>query len=361
MPSRPHAVFRSVFASILMSLILYLVNTCLTLLLDRFSMNLSIPFSSKRMESMTSYESQIAQHIINPETIEDRMDDIGGLVHVKQQIRSQVLLPLKHPKLFFSEKHKIRPPRGILLYGPPGTGKTMLARAIAAEAKVPFFSLTLASLENKWYGESSKLLAATFSLAHKMQPCVLFFDEIDGMIRTRSEADQSCVYAFKTEFLTHMDGIGKKADDAVIVIGCTNNQKSLDPAVSRRLPAQFEVELPSQQEIVRIFQLQLRHDDATVDERELTKLVNQMGPGRSGSDVVEIIRTAWASRLRNVVDSETFQRRVHEDGSTPEDLRRWVGNLRAHNIIEAIKDKGWYRQENESDDEEELPPEPPGC
>lgn len=235
----------------------------------------------------------------------------------------------------------------------------MLARAIAAEANVSFFSLTLASLENKFYGESSKLLAATFSLARKMQPCVLFFDEIDGMIRMRSDADQSCVYAFKTEFLSHMDGMGKKVDDAVIVIGCTNNAHNLDPAVSRRLPAQFKVDLPSRPELVHIFQLRLKDDNTDITQSDLEYIVSQMKDGRSGSDVVEIVRSAWTIQLRNVIDTDSFQRRINEADSQPEDLQRWVGKLNSHHILDAIKEKGWLLPDviqPASDDEEEGPP-----
>ena len=97
-----------------------------------------------------------------------------------------------------------------IIQGPPGTGKTMLARAIAGEAQVPFFALTLATLESKWHGESVKLLEAAFRLARRVQPCILFFDEIDGMIRRRSGLDDSHVYAFKTQFLMHMDGVRKR-------------------------------------------------------------------------------------------------------------------------------------------------------
>ena len=223
----------SVVMTIVTSLILYLTNLAVANLISMVHDNgLGLPIR----KSLNSYETQIAQNIVQPAQISERLDNIGGLHAIKEAIRSQVLLPLRHSNIFFGNVKALHPPRGILLHGPPGTGKTMLARAIAAEANCPFVSLTLSNLENKFFGETSKLLNATFTLAQKLQPCVLFFDEIDGMIRTRSDSDQSCVYGFKTEFLTHMDGVNSRKSDAIIVVGCTNCADKLDPAVKRRLP-----------------------------------------------------------------------------------------------------------------------------
>lgn len=341
------------------SLIFYIVNAVTSLMLDTLSGNgtLTLPFVSKKLHNLTSYESQIMQQIVQPEAITERLDDIGGLSYIKEEIRAQVLLPLKYPKLFFTETHALRPPRGILLHGPPGTGKTMLARAIAAEANVPFFALTLSTLENKFYGESSKLLSATFSLARKMQPCVLFFDEIDGMIRMRSELDQSCVYAFKTEFLMHMDGIGKRKDDAVIVMGCTNCASKLDQAVSRRLPQQYQVNLPTKSELIDIFVLNLK--DAHMNRNEIEEVVDCMVEGCSGSDVVEIVRAAWALQLQQAVTTDTFQKRIQDDKATAEDLKQWVGAVKQRHVMDVLSKKRWLRYSSspaESDCEEDVPP-----
>ena len=150
--------------AIVTSLILYVANHVMLSLVDWFQPG-SIPLISKRTHKLNTYEVQIAQNIIKPELIAERLDDIGGLKDIKTEIRSQVLLPLKYPKIFFADVRALHPPRGLLFYGPPGTGKTMLARCIAAEAGVPFISLTLSTLENKYFGESSKLLHANIQLS----------------------------------------------------------------------------------------------------------------------------------------------------------------------------------------------------
>ena len=346
----------SLVMTLVTSLVLYFANHILGVVLAGLQPS-ALPFVSKRTRNLNSHEAQIAQNIVQPEGIKERMNDIGGLEAIKDEIRSQVLLPLRHSKIFFSSVKALHPPRGILLHGPPGTGKTMLARAIAAEAGCPFLSLTLSNLENKFFGESSKLLQATFSLARKLQPCVLFFDEIDGMIRTRTDHDQSCVYGFKTEFLTHMDGIGTKDTDAIIVIGCTNCADKLDPAVKRRLPRQYKIDLPNDDEIVDIFLLNLAGTGMT--RNELRDVVSQMKRGASGSDIANIVRDAWTIQLLQHTKTLSFLRRLEQNDTTAEDIERIVGRIKPRHILSALKAQGWLEpppEDHATDDDERPPP-----
>ena len=330
-------MLRSITHAVATSVVLCIVNLTIAYLLHVLGF-ISLPLNKKR----DAYEAQVAEQLVEPSSITDSLDDIGGLTKIKAEIRAQVLLPLKHPKIFFSSTHNIRPPRGVLLYGPPGTGKTMLARAIAGEARVPFFALTLATLESKWYGESSKLLAATFGLAQKLQPCVLFFDEIDGMIRKRSDLDQNHVYAFKTEFLMHMDGIGKRTDEAVIVIGCTNCASSLDPAVHRRFPQQYKIDLPTRTELGDILALHTRAGKS-LSASGINDVINHMGEGRSGSDIAELVRAACAVQLQQALASDAVKTKLLDGSATPDDLQRLVGSMKRRHLYVALKDKGWYR------------------
>ena len=341
----------SLVVSIITSVLLYFVSHASSHLTEM----IQAPFMSKT-KGLNSYEAQIAQQIVKPENITDRLDDVGGLASVKQQIRSQVLLPLQHPRIFFGDVKSLHPPRGVLFYGPPGTGKTMLARAIAAEAGVPFISLTLATLESKFFGESSKLLSATFSLARKMQPCVVFFDEIDGMIRTRSDQDQSCVYGFKTEFLTHMDGMQTKHSDALIVIGCTNCPDKLDPAVRRRLPKQFCIGLPTADELADIMALNLTN--TTLSKCDINHIVSKIKTGCTGSDAADVVRTAHTLHMMQYTSSSTFLQRLQEQSTTAEDIERVVGTIQSRHLIEALRSKGMLVEESdiEDDDAEESPP-----
>ena len=307
-----------------------------------------------------SYEKQIESCIVNPQSIKVTLDDIGGLNDIKEDIKTQILLPLKHPSIFFDPNNEtFRPSKGVLLYGPPGTGKTMLAKAIAKEAHVPFISLTLATLEDKYFGESSKLLSALFRLAQKMQPCIIFLDEIDGMIRTRSDHDQSCVYGLKTEFLNHMDGVNTQKNDSVFVIGCTNNPKSLDPAIKRRLPKIFEISLPSLEERLDILKITTKNTNTS--HQILTNLA-KMTTGFSGSDLCELFQRANGERIKQSCKDANFLNRLSvarcaaEMHGTMQKISpfHWTVSLNS-----MMKEKGNILQKTEElvDHGEERPPD----
>jgi ATPase family AAA domain-containing protein 1 len=123
------------------------------------------------------YEDLIAQEAVNPAGIDVTFMDIGGLEEEEKRLRELVVLPFARPELFARGK-LLRPPKGVLLYGPPGTGKTMLAKAIAKETKAVFLNISLSTLQDKWFGESQKLVRAVFTLAWKLQPAIVFIDEI---------------------------------------------------------------------------------------------------------------------------------------------------------------------------------------
>lgn len=140
------------------------------------------------------------------------------------------------------------PPTGVLLYGPPGTGKTTLARQACKESGAHFLIVTPDVLENRYQGESFKLMRAVFTLARKLEPCVLFFDEIDGIMSKRSELDQTHTNTMKTLFLSGMDSVKNRR---VLVIGATNRPEALDSALMRRLEVHFETGYPSDAELKR--------------------------------------------------------------------------------------------------------------
>lgn len=151
----------------------------------------------------------IAGHLVNPEEILVDWSQIAGLDDVIEELKETVILPVVRKDLF-SESKLTQPPKGIirlrkrstlkylsswilqtfvliwntgvLLYGPPGCGKTMIAKATAREADMRFINLDVSILTDKWYGESQKLAAAVFSLAVKLQPCIIFIDEIGKQV-----------------------------------------------------------------------------------------------------------------------------------------------------------------------------------
>lgn len=195
---------------------------------------------------LTEHEKRLLPDLLHHSDITDHLCDVVGLDEIIYELQADVVLPLRQPAVFFhSESKHLLPTRGVLLEGPPGTGKTMLSRTIAKEAGCNLLLLSAASLEDKWFGESNKMVSAAFSLARKAAPCVVFLDEIDGMLRRRADDDPSCVYSMKTEFLASMDALLVGTPAAVVVVGATNNVAALDPAVRRRLPTVYHIGAPS--------------------------------------------------------------------------------------------------------------------
>ncbi|KAH8394170.1 hypothetical protein KR215_003273 [Drosophila sulfurigaster] len=253
---------------------------------DNFDVNL---------QTFTDYELMIASHLVVPADIAVKWSDIAGLDAVIQDLRESVVLPVRHRDMFKNSK-LWQAPRGVLLHGPPGCGKTLIAKATAKEAGMRFINLDVAILTDKWYGESQKLASAVFSLAAKIQPCIIFVDEIDSFLRARNSNDHEATAMMKTQFMMLWDGLSTDPESAVIVMGATNRPQDLDKAILRRMPAQFHISLPSEVQRGQILKLILATEeiDNNVDFNRLAKLTN----GFSGSDLREMCRNASVYRMR---------------------------------------------------------------
>lgn len=237
----------------------------------------------------------IASHIVVPSDISVSWSDIAGLDSVVQELRESVVLPVRHRNIF-SQSKLWQAPKGVLLHGPPGCGKTLIAKATAKEAGMRFINLDVAILTDKWYGESQKLASAVFSLALKIQPCIVFIDEIDSFLRSRNSNDHEATAMMKTQFMMLWDGLNTNSDTTVIVMGATNRPQDLDKAILRRMPAQFHIGLPSIYQRLEILKLILNSEivHELVDFNRIAKLTN----GFSGSDLRELCRNASVLRMR---------------------------------------------------------------
>ena len=192
---------------------------------------------------INSHEETILSNVIFPNDINVSFKDICGYDEVKSKIKQMVLNPLDN-KDYYKDDDLLQPPNGLILHGPPGTGKTMFAKAIAKELNGIFINFNISSIENKLYGESSKLLKSLFTLSQKIKPCVIFIDEIDGSFSERNPFDQSFVNNIKTQMLQLMDGIIEK-DPSILIIGATNKLNTIDKAMKRRMRLHIEVDLPN--------------------------------------------------------------------------------------------------------------------
>lgn len=136
-----------------------------------------------------------------------RWEDVGGQKKVKQQIVEAVLWPQLHPEAF--EKNGIHPPRGLLMIGPPGCSKTLMARAVASEAKLNFLAVNGPELFSKYVGDSEKAVKSTFAIARANSPSIIFFDEIDGLAISRGQENDGTSVADRvlSQLLVEMDGM----------------------------------------------------------------------------------------------------------------------------------------------------------
>ena len=242
--------------------------------------------------SSSEYDKEVRALVARAPAAPDdgALDEVGGHEAAKAELRRSVVLPMRHPRVFYEGPRSVRPPRGVLLHGPPGTGKTMLARAAARASGASLLALSAAALESKWYGDSPKLLQAAFRLARgELAPCILFIDEIDGVGRARQESDQSCVYSLKCELLRNVDEMD---GHPVALLACTNCPQQLDAALRRRFQRVLEVGRPSRGERLEILRRLADGAASATLER-----VADATDGLTGSDLAALYEDASARRM----------------------------------------------------------------
>jgi len=271
----------------------------------------------KKGLKLDEYERSISKEVVCPDDIQVRFEDIGGLDPIIASLRESVIYPLMYPHLFTASSSLLSAPKGVLLYGPPGCGKTMLARALAKESGATFINIPASVLTNKWFGESNKLVAGLFSLARKMQPTIIFVDEIDTFLRERRTDDHEVMSMIKAEFMTSWDGL-TSGDDRIMVLGATNRPMDIDPAILRRMPKRFPVALPNAEQRFKILSLML--GDTELDSSLTLEVLAAKTTGFSGSDLRELCRSAAMvpvrECMREMSHDEEAIKRVGQEGFT---------------------------------------------
>lgn len=255
------------------------------------------------------YEDVIACDVINPDHIDVKFDSIGGLEAIKQALYELVILPLQRPELF-SHGKLLSPQKGVLLYGPPGTGKTMLAKAIAKESGAVFINVRVSNLMSKWFGDAQKLVGAVFSLAYKLQPSIIFIDEVDSFLGRRRTTDNEATTNMKTEFMALWDGFATDQNARVMVLAATNRPSELDEAILRRLPQAFEIGVPNRRERAEILKVILKDEKAeeNIDYEHVASLCE----GYTGSDIMDLCKKAAYFPIRELLDEEKKGNRSNE-------------------------------------------------
>ena len=224
--------------------------------------------------------------------------DVAGLAEAKQEVE-EIVSFLKSPEKYTELGGKI--PKGALLVGPPGTGKTLLAKAVAGEADVPFFSLSGSDFVEMFVGVGASRVRDLFRQAKEKAPCIVFIDEIDAVGRARGknvnmnsndERENTL-----NQLLTEMDGFG--SNSGVIILAATNRADILDKALLRagRFDRQIHVELPDLNERKEIFGVHLR--PIKIDESVDAEFMARQTPGFSGADIANVCNEAALIAARN--------------------------------------------------------------
>ena len=251
--------------------------------------------------------------------------DVAGLEEAKQELQ-EVVQFLKHPKKFLDMGAKI--PRGVLLMGSPGTGKTLLARAVAGEGGVPFFSISASEFVEMFVGVGASRTRDAFATAKKASPAILFIDEIDAIGRQRGtglgggndEREQTL-----NQILVELDGFER--DTQVIVLAATNRPDVLDKALLRpgRFDRQVVLDLPDIRDRQAILKIHMQ--DKPVEENIDVKKIAIRTPGFSGADLANLVNEAAILAARNdkkVVSEQDFLESVEKVLLGPERRSRVI-------------------------------------
>jgi len=273
----------------------------------------------------------LTQSVIKPTTSKYKFSDIAGISEVKEELQ-EVVDFLKNSSEY--EKFGITLPRGVLLVGPPGVGKTLIAKAVAGEANVPFFYQSGASFVQIYVGMGAKRVRELFSHAKANAPSIIFIDEIDAVGKARGGVRNDERESTLNELLTQMDGF--EDSSGVIVIGATNKKEVIDEALLRsgRFDRRIFIPMPDLSDRVKILSIYLKGKPFEGDVKNIAK----MSVGFSGAALATLVNEAAINALRE--DRET----ISEDDFVAVRQKVLLGKRRVLNFSDEEKKIQAYYQ-----------------
>jgi SpoVK/Ycf46/Vps4 family AAA+-type ATPase len=246
------------------------------------------------VKNATKHEKGLVRGIINPAQIKTTFSHVHVPHETIEAVRTLTSLSLLRPDAFNYGVLATDKISGILLYGPPGTGKTLLAKAVAKESGATVLEVSGSVINDKYVGEGEKNVAAIFTLARKLSPCVVFLDEADAVFGSRDGSKNRVTHRdVLNQFLKEWDGL---TDMSVFIMVATNRPFDLDDAVIRRLPRRLLVDLPTKEDRRKILEIHLRDEQLGlgVDIEDLAKRT----PFYSGSDLKNLAVAAALACVR---------------------------------------------------------------
>lgn len=252
---------------------------------------------SARMVTMAAQAEKARFSFKREMSVNTRLKDVAGLTEAKHEV-VEVIDFLKHPERYMKLGAKL--PKGVLLDGPPGVGKTLLAKAVAGEAMVPFVSCSGSEFEEVYVGVGAQRVRELFREAHNCKPCVVFIDEIDAFGRKRNSDGNGSSRGTLNAFLAALDGF--KDASGIMVLAATNRADILDNALTRsgRFDRKISLEKPSYKDRVAIalVHLQPLHLDPCASLQSYAETVAALTPGCSGADIFNVCNEAVIQAVR---------------------------------------------------------------
>lgn len=261
--------------------------------------NISQKDSSYQQQARAIANEAFLLHNIKPITSHLGFEDVAGITEAKEELK-EIVDYLKSPKKY--QDFGVKLPKGVLLVGPPGVGKTLIAKALAGEAKVPFYYQSGASFVQIYVGMGAKRVHDLFTKAKLNAPAIIFIDEIDAVGKARGGMRNEERETTLNQLLTEMDGF--EDSNGIIVIGATNNIESMDEALLRsgRFDRRIFIELPNLQERIKILKVHTRDKNCDFNYEEVAKLC----VGFSGAALASLVNEAALCAIKR--NSNTIQK-----------------------------------------------------
>jgi transitional endoplasmic reticulum ATPase len=268
--------------------------------------------------------------------------DVGGLDDVKEALTDNLISAMKEPTKF--TKMGIKPPKGALIYGPPGCGKTMIARALATESGANMILVKGPELLSKWVGESEKGIREIFRKAKASSPCVVIFDELDSLVRSKS-GEGGVSETVLSQLLTEIEeGISSR----VVVVGITNRPDVLDNSLLRTGRLDLVLYVPPPDEKGRLEIIKILTEKMPLDKDVKLQEIAVATQNYSGADLAALCREAAIQAMRNgtgKITSKDFANSLKQvRPSITKEVDQWYNTVRESisNVVPKSRDKSFY-------------------
>lgn len=272
--------------------------------------------------TLTKYELEILSGVRLPGNCDQAVlwDSVVGLENVKIDLWEcvQTLSTTKNADKAGKQAQSwiSSPVRGVLLFGPPGCGKSFIVSSLAQKSNIPIISITPSLIQRKFFGETQHIVKAIFTLAAKIQPCFIYIDEIDALMGSRYDTEQSTDRSIKTEFMTLWDSLVDKGQN-VLVVGATNMPQLLDPAIQRRFERSFLIGLPNKRARRKMLKLFLQ--DKCCSNFDFSHIAS-LTQGYSPSDLLSLCKASLSISMRNERNNKISTNSYQDSNDTQHEL-----------------------------------------